>query len=75
MAGSHDPPRSDLECAVDALEAARDHLLLAARGLMEHTWSNRELRGRRLPAAQMEIERIAMEVSLIVDLIEFDFQD
>ena len=63
-------PPSKLECALETLEAARDHLLLAARGLTEHTWSTNELRGRTLPAVHVEIERIALEISLILDLLE-----
>ena len=75
MAGSFNAPPINLECALEALEAARDHLLVAMRGLAGYEWSDNELQGRRLPAPRIEIERIALEVSLILDLLELEFHD
>jgi hypothetical protein len=65
----------NLECALDDLEAARNHLLLAARGLTRHKWFDKELSRRKLTPVHMEIERIALEVSLILDLLERDLED
>lgn len=65
-----DPYETNLECALEALEAARDHLQLAARRLTRHTLSGKQPRGRRLLAMDVEIRRIALEVSLIPDLLE-----
>ena len=66
-------PGGDLENVMEALEAARDHLLRAAHDLSGFEWSKPEPR-RRAPSVCKAIEEMAFEVSLLVDLLEFERQ-
>jgi hypothetical protein len=63
----------DFEDVLEALETARDHLLRAAHDLSGFEWSKPELR-ERAPSACQAIEEMAFEVSLLIDLLEFDRQ-
>jgi hypothetical protein len=62
----------ELSAALEALEDARERLLSAATLLATFTWSRQELMKRGLPNPAVTVRELALETSLLVDLLTME---